>query len=624
MKKENLLIICYDIKDFSTIENINITKYKTITVASDDYRIHEKCLKLAFIDSVTFLQKPLPYTVVAQDVISIVDTVNRYYNHVAKEMDIFKTEHMVWPYHIEGGNNTQKIQDTLLYIQNIKIIIDQYKIDNIITFSNSNYSNIEQVVYQVCLAKDISYNHIKKFKINVSKKRFKNFIRPFYYLYKTVKIKLENSFSSLKSEKNVALFWLFNSVQKHLNNAIFIDTVLKKSGMNPVLFSWRTSAIKNKPSLNIQPIEKYLDWGDIFISLWKNSQTLIYRSKLCKLYGDYKLHYLDVDITNIVKSIVLYHIFVEAPDSYRFSKGFDNFKKYIDVKMMSGDLGRQKIGLLTERTFPDHIPKFTFTTFLTGKNIYVTYMRQQYSESYWKHFKYFVQNEIEKRNLLEQINIDPENVIIYGTLRGNYNYINTMSKDEALKELEIDKNYDYYIMFDYPNQLNGYQSMEETVSSLITVLEVIKEREDIALLIKPHPSADTAFLEIIKNKYLYENIYYMKKVENPIPGLIVADVLITKYSTLGIESMGLNTIVLSLQLDASDVFRLYGEDGIYLDSIFDLKKKIGILTENKDTLLEIKENENKKNLKYLNDIYTTTNEITIIENIKQLIKGKST
>ncbi len=623
MKKENLLIVCYDIKDFKKIKKINSDNYETIIVASDDYRVHEECFNSKYIDAVTFLQKAIPYTVVAKDVIAMINKVNEYYNQVSTELRIFKTEHMVWSYHIEGGNNTQKIQDTLLYIKSLDIILNQYKIKNIITINNCNYNYIEQIVYQVCTSRDIKYKNIKRLKINFAKKRLKNFIRPFYYLFKTLIIKIESSFSKLKVEENVALFWLFNSVKKHFDNAVFINSVLKKSGLNPVLFSWRVFTVKKQQDLNIQQIEKYLDWSDIFISIWKNIQVLVYRRRLIKLYSTYGFNYLDVDITDIVKPIVMYHILVEASDSYRFTKGFENFKKYVHVKIMSGDLGRQKIGLLVERTFPDNIPKFAFSTFLTGKNIYVEYMRKQYTDRYWGNFKYFVQNKIEKKNILEQINIDPQNVIIYGSFRMNNANANTMMKEYALKQLEINMYYDYYIMFDYPHQLNGYQSLEESVTTLIAVLDIIKDRKDIALIIKPHPSADISFLEIIKNRYQYPNIYYMKKLDNPIIGLTISDILITKYSTLGIEAMSMNTIIISMQLDSSNVFQLYGKDRTYLDSIFELKQKIGILAANKVTFRTIKENENKKNLRYIDEVYMRINEKIILKNVNQLIEGRS-
>ncbi|MCK5537375.1 MAG: hypothetical protein KAI79_11145, partial [Bacteroidales bacterium] len=165
--------------------------------------------------------------------------------------------------------------------------------------------------------------------------------------------------------------------------------------------------------------------------------------------------------------------------------------------------------------------------------------------------------------------------------------------------------------------------LEESVSTLIAVLDIIKGRKDIALIIKPHPSADTAFLDIIKKRYQYSNIYYMKKLDNPIAGLTIADILITKYSTLGIEGMNLNTIIISMQLDGSAIFRLYGKDKTYLDSIFDLKQKIGILTANKVTFKAIKEHENRKNLQYINEVYMAINEKLIIKNINMLIQGRN-
>jgi hypothetical protein len=90
MKKENLLIVCFDVKDLNSIDKIDLSNYRKIIIASDDFRVHEECKKLEFAYGISFLQRPIPYTTVVDDVVQIIDKSNLFYKEVEEKFKLLK------------------------------------------------------------------------------------------------------------------------------------------------------------------------------------------------------------------------------------------------------------------------------------------------------------------------------------------------------------------------------------------------------------------------------------------------------------------------------------------------------------------------------------------------------
>ncbi len=615
MKKENLLIVCFDIKDFKKINKIDLSNYEKVVVASDDYRVHEVCRRLDFINGVTFLQNPIPYTKVADEVIKFIERINNYYGEVAKKNKIYEKKIMEWPFHVEGGQYTQVIQTLFLHIENIESIVKSKKINNIYLLENNQYTFIADVIEEYCYAKQITLKKKKKI-IFVKHIDVKEMIRPYYYLLKTIYIKLLFKHQKNKKNSNVGLFWFFTNNKKHLDNALFIDKLLKKSNYESLAYSWRISKVEEE-SINLHRIEQYVSWKEIFISIYKTVSVLFYKDAIYKSCNKYTFVYNDkIELSKFIKPLVFKYLLVEAPDSYRFYKGFRRFSNSLSISLIAGNLNSQKIGNIVESILPmNDLKKFAMSTFLTGKNIYDEYRLKLYLKSYWENFYYFVQNEIEKNRLLKEINIDSNKIIIYGS-----NRISTkieLTKKEIFHSLNIDTRYKYYILLDFPNYLFGYQSISEVVTTFHFFLEKFKENNEICLLIKPHPSADMRLFKILKNNYSCANIYFLKKTDNVDYALSVADIVVTKYSTLGIEAVKYKTIVISTQFDKSEYFKLYGDFASYVYNVKELEELLDNILESSYTLKIYTDNFVKKTEKYIKDYYIPLNESIIINNIEK-------
>ncbi|WP_454442986.1 hypothetical protein, partial [Vibrio bathopelagicus] len=168
MKTDSVLIVCFDIDDFKEIGKMDLSMYRMVIIASDDFRVHEKCKKDHRIKGVTFLQKNIEYTKVSDDVIKIIEKINYFYQNVGNTLKLFKKDFMKLPTFVEGGEYTQKIQDLLLYIESLNAIFNRFNINNIIILSDSN-KFVSKIINQYAIDNRIKISLTKKSNSKFSK-----------------------------------------------------------------------------------------------------------------------------------------------------------------------------------------------------------------------------------------------------------------------------------------------------------------------------------------------------------------------------------------------------------------------------------------------------------------------
>ena len=147
------------------------------------------------------------------------------------------------------------------------------------------------------------------------------------------------------------------------------------------------------------------------------------------------------------------------------------------------------------------------------------------------------------------MNISDSAVILFGNGRASNHFKNldTFSKEDSMRILGIKNNHDIYILLDLQSPSAGYNSVEEIIHLLKTLVEFVDDKKNIALIIKPYPSANFSWLSnLIRHRS--ENIYLLDKKQLPDHALNVADVIFCKFSTMGVESMIYDTQVVSFYL----------------------------------------------------------------------------
>ena len=247
MDKKNLLLVCNDIRDFKKISKIDLSNFTNVIVASDDIKVHKKCEKLK-IYKITFLQKPISYTKVSNKVLEMIDKVNIYLSKVAND-GIFNKNELFWDYHVEGGYTTQRLQDLLLAIECAHYIFDKYKINEIIIIGCNN--NIEsKILSKLALVKGYKITYYNSH-ILINQNKIKDFLRPFYYLIKSLIFKIKSKKLDFFKKHNIVLFQLCNTIPSYVENILFPQNELRKIGLTPINLVWG----------NTKEVKKIVDKG---------------------------------------------------------------------------------------------------------------------------------------------------------------------------------------------------------------------------------------------------------------------------------------------------------------------------------------------------------------------------
>jgi len=109
--------------------------------------------------------------------------------------------------------------------------------------------------------------------------------------------------------------------------------------------------------------------------------------------------------------------------------------------------------------------------------------------------------------------------------------------------------------------------MEQTLVTN-TLLNFARNCPDAALIIKPHPAHQPGMLERLIEHYPLPNVFLINKDMLPYHALMAADVVVTKFSTVGIEAMIFGRPVVSVMLDNEDRWQfVYGDAAEYVKTV---------------------------------------------------------
>lgn len=567
-KKKNLLLVCTDISDFDKINELNLSNYSKVILASDDLRVHKKCKNLNIIDEVIFLQKPFSFTKVADSVVEMIDRVNIYFDNVV-ELDIFSKKDLFWTYHVEGGHG-QIIQDTLIAIECFNLIFDEHEITEIATISNNNTLQIK-ILKKVALEKGYKINFYNQ-KYFIDRKKIKNFMRPIYYFLKSLKNKITSKKFTLSNKSHVVLFQVCGSTKNNIRHSLLAQNELLKSGFTSLNIIWgNTKEVKklNDEGHSAIAIEYYLKYSDIFYSLYKGLLIFI-KVKLLRnsFYKTTSFNYKGIDIRDILFANIFEFIYTNGPENYRFriaaQRFVSEYSKAINAVMYCAAKFLHQGTILSE-IMDDKYLKFEYNI---GLGILSPYIKHNSKKNYnflSNKFIRFVPNEIEKEYLIENMNLSERSIFKFGPGRFNSHFENLkfFTKKHSMKEIGIKNNYEIYVLIPFSSPITGYISAEEVIFTLDILVEFAKSHPNIAFIFKPNYSINISyFSKIFQNKT--DNVFFVDQKALPDHALNIADVIITKFSTMGMEAMIYDTQVVSILLDDEKNFKVYGDAAEYI------------------------------------------------------------
>jgi UDP-N-acetylglucosamine 2-epimerase len=163
---------------------------------------------------------------------------------------------------------------------------------------------------------------------------------------------------------------------------------------------------------------------------------------------------------------------------------------------------------------------------------------------------YMVSGERDKERL-EEYGIEADRIAVTGASR--YEDIGTFkhrySVEESTRELGLQDDPTFRIFYAPQCTTRGSLSKQEKEQVTQALVEFAASHPNVGLIIKPHPSDDSGLVENLAAGRTGDDVVVVNRHELPYHCINAADVVITKYSTVGIEAMLFETLVVSVALD---------------------------------------------------------------------------
>lgn len=584
--KNNILIICRDLQSVRRLSSFNPQAHSRYILASDDPRVHEAVKEYPWIDEICWIEKMESFYNVADDMIHLTEAVNQWLKSLADDKHGFSAELLFFTRHVEGGMTTQRIQDLLLLIRSYHFLLNTYKITSVIVISQPGMGWEDDVLIETTRSRDINVQLIGHYSFGVLIKKVGSFLKIYarvaYYLFSIIRFNLRNRFKSKKTERidKEIIFQLCSSAYKHVENIIPLMKTLRHRGYNPVALCWHSNARYTKEpgvdqvrreGLQAEELEKWCSFSDMWRSIiavfwtWKKAKR-----KKSEFLTHKDLYYLSVPLGVLLWPSVRFFIIVELPQSYRLRQALKKyFKKHDPLAIKPWGGLALKEGYFAWKSLNI---KQRPLIFHYAVGVFMIDWPYQMLDNPVDLL--FVPGEINKR-VVEKTKFVPSGKIeICG--QAKYEGIDDFKKKynctQSRSYLRMPSNFSMYILFDSGMVLRGFMSSREQAVTLNALLKFASTHPSVALIVKPHPSHHEGIVEdMIRYSKDSKNVFLINKNMLPYHALNSADVLITKFSTLGIEAMLFNCPVIFCILNNKQHFKIYEGAADYIDRIENLE-----------------------------------------------------
>ncbi len=577
----NVLIVCRDLKSARRLRYFKLEAQTRYILASDDPRVHEAVKEYPWIDKTCWIEQMESFYNVADDVIRLTEVVNEWLKTLADNKHEFPEKLLFFTRHVEGGMTTQRIQDLLLLIRSYNFLLDTYKISSVVLISQLGMGWEDDVFIETARSRDVDVEVVGCYSISVLIKTAKSILgiyaRSAYYAFNVFRINLHNRFKPKKEEvvDKEIVFQLCSSAYKHVENIIPLMKELKQKGYNPVALCWHSNERYTKEpgasqvrreDLQVEELEKWCSFSDIwrsfsgFIWTWKNAKR-----KKSNFVSHLAFNYQLVPIGVLLWPSVRFFIIAELPQSYRFYQAVKKyFKRHkpLAIKLWGATALRE--GFLAWKSLDMQHPSLILY-YIVGAYIDWPYEEPENSVNLL-----FVAGKYHKRMVLKSSNIPAANIEICGQAKyeGIPNFRKKYSAEQSRLYLRIPSTFSMYILFDSNMILRGFMAQKELVVTLNALLKFANKYPSVAILVKSHPGHKTDILDdMIKSRGDLKNVFLIDNKMLPYHALNAANVLITKFSTLGIEAMLFDCPVICCVLDGEQRFNIYKDGADYIDNI---------------------------------------------------------
>ncbi len=580
--KNNILIICRDLQSVRKLSNFNPQAHSRYIMASDDPRVHEAVKEYPWIDEICWIEKMESFYNVADDVIGFLKIINRWLESLADAQRGIPKELLYWIQHCEGGRTTQRIQDLLLLIRSYLNLIENNKLTEILIFANPDAHWEDDVLCRVAYSRGIEVKSFGKFRLDVCVKRawsiLRSFARDLYCILGVIGAKSRCLFfekHKVEYDKEI-VFQLCSSENKHVLHTYPLMKALKERNYDPVALCWNApqgARLIRKEGLSAEELDCYVPLSAIVSGYYRMFQTWKEAQRKKKEFLlNLTLTYQNIPLGPALWPSVI--VFMpELPRRYRLQIAARRYfsshspvaiRPWTDVLPQGVIFVREAINNTRRPLF------FANRAFVYSDSPYQTKIEGRDLELAWgkRHNAY-----------LERHGVPSENIVYVG--KEGFDNIKEFAKkytqEKSRHYLNIPLTYSYYILYDVAVVSRGIMGSREAYNIAKHLLDFARKHPSIALIIKPHPSSHDDWIKSMLNTFQLKNAFFVSKNKLPFHSLNASDVLITKFSTLGLEAMYFSRPIISVRLEREDHLKTYEEAAEYVyttDALYGLLERL--------------------------------------------------
>lgn len=581
------LIVCRDWESLAALNKLRPVKAERYVVASDDARVRLEAASLPWVADVRWLDRMESFYSVAGDVIRITEEMNRWLKTLADEDRGFPSSLLFFPRSAEGGMTTQRIQDALLLIRSYLHLIESCDSSRVLIVVRPGFLWEDEVLAATARAKRLSIQRIES-RMSAAWGEAKSagalYARAAYYAVNVARIgAVSRRFGKDVDPEGGIVFQLCSSAHKHVENIVPLMKALKDRCCRPIALCWHSrdrytrnpgSRQIRREKLEAHDLERFCSITHVLRSLVRGYRTWrAARGGKEKLFDSPALEYQGVRLGPLLWPSVRYFLIVEAPEAYRFRIAINRYferRHPVAVKLW-GATGLSE-GYLAWECLSSRKERPLFFFYTMGANI-----DWPYDEPSSPVDLLFVPGEVQRSTA--NSNVPAENIFVCGQARydGLTEFRARHAPSESRRLLGIPENPGLKVLYDHNIALRGFLSERERASALSGLLQFADSAPEASLLIKPHPSDTSQFAWDGGRRAVSKNVFLIEKTSAPYHALNATDLLITKYSTIGIEAMLFERPVICCALDGERRIDIYKGASEFLCSVEELKNLLSRL-----------------------------------------------
>ena len=545
---------------------------ENIIIASDNYNIHNL---YGTKRNIIHMEKTISLFDVSDDVIRITDEVNQWfkkysylYNESTKGLVYFLR-------HVEGGKTTQRMQDICILVKSYTAVLEEHRIDSIVVVGTidpfttnvliqvAEHMNIPVEFENSMLWVLIPLEHLKQKGYD-----YLYLIREIVHLIKRkllIGLSATKQFTKKGINSTVAI-QMCGDGNKHYGHIEPLLSGFTSIGLSPTIITWNASDSARKFEKNkcfVIQLERYISIKNLLLGIFGviSLTNKIHHNK----DGFMKRHpieYRGINLNKLLWPSMVHLIMAKLFSRIMQRKALRYILQYNTYNMIK-PWGAQ--ALSEGRIFVEEAKRVSDPILISYEHGIAgisPYFDRLNTSTYQ-----FLNGNIEKDIYINNYKMAPDYLIPVGQVRysGLKEFRKNYSKEDSKNILGIDSKYDFTIAIDFPIFSRGSQSYIELMS-LVKLIKNLALRSQICILVKPHPGSDKKVLNRLfpgDGSSQSSNIIIVDKGNLPYHTLNACDILITKYSAVGIEAMIFKKIVISMLYDNEAKRKLYGGGAEY-------------------------------------------------------------